>query len=164
MHSCSELNGLRKGIARQWFSVTIGNNPIEEAWLSGGLALFLGLLEQPGDISAAITAEHRYLRTRLPHVQEELRRLNTGVDRYENFEDYILVQRRKAQLMFYALYREMGAENFKYLLREYYRQFAFQNATAADFIELAEDIHGQSLLEFFDHWLNTSELPDLPAR
>ena len=39
------------------------------------------------------------------------------------------------------------------LLQEYYRRFAYRNATSEDFIRTAEEISGQNLGSFFQDWL-----------
>lgn len=160
------LSSLRNEIGRQWFSVIIGGNPIEEAWLNGGLAHFLqsGLISRPEEFRLLIEREQRIVQDGLRGIaDEESRRLATHIDSYERWSDYFMVQHRKAKLMFYSLYREMGDDNFKELLREYYTRFAFRIASASDFIELAEEIHGRSLARFFNYWLYTTELPDLPG-
>jgi hypothetical protein len=163
LRTSAALTSLRSEIGRQWFSVIIGSNPIEEAWLNGGLAHFLheGLLDRPRQLREMAERSHRDL-SLSPVYNDNVRRIATRISSYESWMDYFRIQHRKAQIMFYALYREMGRENFKDLLREYYRQFAFRIATSADFIALAEEIHGSSLQNFFNYWLNTTELPELP--
>ena len=160
------LGGLRNGIGRQWFSVIIGANRLEEAWLTGGLTYFLqgGLLGRPAELRTLIENDHAELTAHMHFItNEESRRLATHIREYDSWSDYLLIQHRKARIMFYALYREMGEESFRSLLREYYTQFAFQIAKASDFIEIAESIHGQSLQGFFDYWLYTTGLPPLPS-
>jgi len=164
LRTTRNLNTLRREIGRQWFSVVVGSNPIEEAWLNGGLTLFLqeGLLGRSRELRIVIERDHSYLRRWLHSVNnEETRRIATNIHHYDSWDDYFRVQYRKAGIMFYALYQEMGALNFRLLLREYYRQFAFRIAHSSDFINLAEEIHGSELERFFDYWLNTTGLPEL---
>jgi len=164
MRTSPTLHSLRNEIAHQWFSIIIGSNPIEETWLSGGLTLLLqeGLLGQP-ELRAIIERDHLNLQEQQYQIQvEDSRRIASRLDSYEGWDDYFLIQHRKARIMFYALYREMGEESFRELLREYYRQFHFRIATSQDFIALAGEIHGRSLQRFFNYWLYTTALPDLP--
>lgn len=160
------LSNLRRKIGRQWFSIIIGSNPIEESWLNGGMTYFLqyGLLDRPSELRAFIEREHNNLSAgpASDYYNEDHQRIASRLNQYDLWIDYVRIQHQKAGIMFYALYREMGPENFKFLLREYFRQFAFHIATASDFIALAEEIHGSSLRSFFDYWLYTTELPDLP--
>ena len=157
------LRDLRSEIGRQWFSSIIGGNPIEEAWLSGGLTFLLrdGLLGQTEELRTLIESTHRGLQNRLIPNEYSMR-IASPIWYYNTWGDYFRIQRQKSGIMFYALYREMGEENFRELLREYYSQFAFRIASSADFISIAENIHGRSLAPFFNYWLHTTELPELP--
>ena len=161
----SSLSGLRTGIGKQWFSVIIGNNQIDEAWLSGGLTLLVqdGLLDYPDELRSLIEWERGYLYN-WQHLiyNEDSRRIISRISDYQNWTDYIRIQYRKARIMFYALYVELGSEVFFELLREYFRQYAFKIATAQDFMTLAEELHENDLQDFFNYWLNTTEIPELP--
>ncbi|MCL1989242.1 MAG: hypothetical protein FWG64_14905 [Firmicutes bacterium] len=166
LRTSQTLTSLRNEIGHQWFSVVVGTNPIEEAWLSGGLVMFLheGLLEQPAELRTAMEREHNYLLGRQGTVEDSnLRRLNNRINVYQNWMDYFRIQHRKSQLMFYSLFHEIGEENFRQLLREYYSRYAFSRTNSADFIALAQEIDGRPLSSFFSYWLNTIRLPDLPS-
>ena len=165
LRSSQTLSGLRHQIGRQWFSMIVGGNPIDEAWLNNGLVFLLqgGLLDRPEELRALIETSHRELQEGKHLIRSvDGLQLASGIASYQNWTDYILIQHNKARIMFYALYREMGEDNFRELLREYYNQFAFQIAFAQDFIELAEEIYDRRLRGFFNIWLYTEELPDLP--
>jgi hypothetical protein len=165
LRTSQRLLSLRSQIGQQWFSVIVGSNPIEEAWLSAGLTLFLqDWLGYPhDDIGQAADRLHSHIEARLPQIQPvSSRRLSSSIREYDRWADFIMIQHQKAKLMFYSLFAEMGEENFKHLLREYYRQFAYRNAASQDFINLAEEIHGESLQQFFKMWLYSENLPNLP--
>ncbi|MCL2016272.1 MAG: M1 family metallopeptidase [Defluviitaleaceae bacterium] len=164
LRTSQTLTSLRNEIGHQWFSVVVGTNPIEEAWLSGGLVMFLheGLLGEPQALRTAMEREQNYLISRQGVVENDyLRRISNSIAVYESWLDYFRIQHRKSQLMFYSLYHEMGEENFRHLLREYYNRFAFSRADSTEFIALAEEIHGRTLQRFFYFWLNTTQLPNL---
>ena len=59
----------------------------------------------------------------------------------------------KGCLLFLQLREELGEELMLTLLQEYYRRFAYRNATSEDFIRTAEEISGQNLGSFFQDWL-----------
>jgi len=165
LRTSQRLLSLRSQIGQQWFSVIVGSNPIEEAWLSAGLTLFLQdwLSYPPDDIGKAAERLHSHIEVRLQQIYPVSgRRLSASVREYAGWTDFIAVQHQKGKLMFYSLFRVMGEENFKYLLREYYRQFAYSSATSQDFIALAEEIHEESLQQFFNMWLHSGNLPNLP--
>ena len=62
----------------------------------------------------------------------------------------------------HALRLKVGDEPFFNILRTYYDRYKYSNATAADFINIAEEISGQQLDEFFDGWLYAKTVPDVP--
>ena len=159
-----ELDNLRQEVARQWFTGVVGHNPVTEAWLHEGLSLLLAEMSRSTNLRPLITESHRTLQMHHEAIPENVRRISTNINKYDNLADYRLIQQQKARLMFYVLLVEMGDENFMNLLREYYNQFPFKIATSQDFIQIAEEIQGESLSHFFDYWLNTTELPELPER
>jgi len=145
------LNALRIGVGKQWFSIIIGNTVSDEAWLSGGLISLIkeGLLDRPEELQTLIEQEQSYLHSRMPG--------------YENWDDYIRVQYRRARIMLYTLMQEIGVEAFEELLREYFRQFAFGVASAEDFTSLAQELHQNDLQEFFEYWLTLWRIPTVFA-
>jgi len=80
---------------------------------------------------------------------------------YYSHLDYIGIQHHRSMLMFYALSQRMGSELFDEFLRSYYERFAFSIATGAQMIEIAEEIYGDSLQQFFDDWINRPDLPTI---
>jgi aminopeptidase N len=66
-------------------------------------------------------------------------------------------------LVFYALYREVGEDTFWEILREFNGRYYLANATTDDLIEVASDVSGEDLTDFFDAWLFDPKPPKLPA-
>jgi len=62
----------------------------------------------------------------------------------------------------HALRLRIGDDAFFDLLRTYAEIYQYGNATSDDFFALAEEISGDSLMEFFDAWLFTGGVPDVP--
>ena len=58
-----------------------------------------------------------------------------------------------------ALRTEIGDEAFFTALRRYADEFAYGNATTADFIGIAENVSGTDLDELFAAWLYGEKLP-----
>ena len=67
-------------------------------------------------------------------------------------------------LVLNALRLKIGDDNFFNLLRTYNEQYRYGNAGTDEFIALAEEISGRDLKEFFDQWLYSKRLPDLPKQ
>ncbi|MCD4684931.1 MAG: M1 family metallopeptidase [Anaerolineae bacterium] len=69
---------------------------------------------------------------------------------------------QRGGLVLAALRARVGDEAFFTIIAAYYEAFRDSNATTNDFIALAEEISGEDLGAFFDAWLYTAPLPDIP--
>ena len=66
-------------------------------------------------------------------------------------------------MVFYALYLEVGEETFWEILREYNDRYFQGNASTDDLIEVASEVSGTDLTDFFDAWLFDEVPPKLPS-
>jgi len=66
-------------------------------------------------------------------------------------------------MVFYALYREVGEDTFWAILREFNDRYRHANASTDDLIEVASDVSGEDLTDFFDAWLFDETPPKLPT-
>ena len=71
---------------------------------------------------------------------------------------------RRGGLTLHALRIEVGDDAFFTILRAWLDRFGGGTASTADFVALAEEIHGADLSDFFDAWLFEGPLPALPNR
>lgn len=62
----------------------------------------------------------------------------------------------------HALRLEVGDEVFFDILRTYTDRFRYGNASTADFIAVAEEVSGRNLSFFFNGWLYSDSVPDVP--
>lgn len=69
---------------------------------------------------------------------------------------------QRGALTLHALRLEIGDDAFFETLRTYVERFKDSNATTQDFIDVAEEISGQELSEFFDGWLYADTVPAIP--
>jgi aminopeptidase N len=65
-------------------------------------------------------------------------------------------------LVLNALRFKVGDDSFFKLLQTYAERYRYENAGTDEFIELAGEISGQDLKEFFDQWVFSKRIPDLP--
>ena len=56
----------------------------------------------------------------------------------------------------------VGDDAFFNILLAYAERFKKSNASSADFIAVAEELSAQDLKAFFDGWLYSAEVPDIP--
>lgn len=66
-------------------------------------------------------------------------------------------------LTLYALQQEVGDDVFAEIIKTYAQQYGGKNVTTADFIGVAEQVSGQDLSAFFDLWLYSDTLLDMPG-
>jgi aminopeptidase N len=79
----------------------------------------------------------------------------------ELFSPSIVYER--GALTLHALRLTVGDEAFFTILRTWTNRFHNGNATTEDFIALAEEVSGEQLDDFFDAWLFTPALPEMPS-
>jgi hypothetical protein len=143
-------------LGHQWFYNVVGSDQINEPWLDEGLIMYaqerLGHATEE-DYQAKLKNDYEIFLSGGGHA------LADGVYAYDSWADYYNINYSKAKLMFYALNRLMGDEAFWQCVRQYYQNYPFRIATGADFISVAEQLHGESLTDFFNEWLNGDDLP-----
>ena len=69
----------------------------------------------------------------------------------------------RGALVLHALRQAVGDDAFFEILRTYYDQYKYGNATIEDFIAVAESVSGQDLSDLFNAWLYAPLVPDLNA-
>jgi aminopeptidase N len=68
-----------------------------------------------------------------------------------------------AALVLYALREEIGEPAFDRLEREWVREHQDSTASTADFVDLAEEVSGRDLGDFFKAWLYGEKTPPMPS-
>ena len=68
----------------------------------------------------------------------------------------------RGALTLHALRLRVGDQLFFDILRTYHDRFRYSTATTADFVDVAEELSGQELNDFFDAWLYEVQVPDIP--
>jgi len=161
MRTSAAPHSVARDVAHQWFNNIVGSNAVLEPWLHSGLASYLRLSIWMDDYEIADHLRQVYnaLSVRLPSISYP--ELSNDLSVYYSHLDYIGIQHHRSMLMFYALSQRMGSELFDEFLRSYYERFAFSIATGAQMIEIAEEIYGDSLQQFFDDWINRPDLPTI---
>ena len=157
--SDGNLWALSNGIGAQWFASIVGTNRIRDPWLTNGLVHFAQsriFFHTPEELHAHMEREHGLIASRSDLY------MSNGLEAFATHSHYANTHRRKAMLMFYALYHHLGAELFWGVLNQYYYLFSFHIATADDFFHLAEEAYGDCLNLFFDEWVKTGTVPPLP--
>lgn len=146
-------------LAHQWFGNHVSLSQWQDLWLNEGFASY---------------AEHLWLSARDPSYDTDrvIRQTHAGLagtglldqppgvpptDDLFHISVYI-----RGSFVLHALRLLMGDESFFELLRAWVTEYGGGNATTEDFIELSEQVSGRDLGDFFEEWLYTTGLPDLP--
>ncbi|MCL2376917.1 MAG: M1 family metallopeptidase [Defluviitaleaceae bacterium] len=161
LHTPAVHDSIVRDIGYQWFYNVVGNNPVTETWLSHGLVAFLqlGFTMDEDEIVAHAQTLHQNLDRAL--IFMEFPELFRDLGHYTSWMDYRNIQHSRGKLLFYALWQEMGDEAFNLFVRTYYQRYAFGTATTEGLIAIAEEIHEESLTDFFDAWINSPALPPI---
>ncbi|HUG33633.1 MAG TPA: M1 family metallopeptidase [Anaerolineales bacterium] len=142
-------------IAHQWFGNSVSLENWQDIWLKEGFATYAEWLWNSQNDPAAIALAARAYRessfdSQFPVAGPSRRDLYT-IKSY--FGGAIVLQ---------ALREEVGEETFFAIVRTYAERYRYGVAGTDEFISVAEEISGRNLDEFFNEWIFSSLLPELP--
>ena len=142
-------------LAHQWFGDSISLENWKDIWLKEGMATYSEWIWESKNDPAALNEiaqnnERRFFDSELSVAEPATDHLYTG-------ESYT-----GGALVFHALHLQVGDGAFFNILRTYVERYRGGNAGTDDFIALAEEISGQDLQSFFEAWLFSVRMPDLP--
>ncbi|MDX2163748.1 MAG: M1 family metallopeptidase [bacterium] len=143
-------------LAHQWYGNSVSLADWRDIWLNEGWATFAeGLWIEYSDGDAAyqayVTGLYDYL------VRFEIEPPGSPApDDLFNQSVYF-----RGAMTLHALRARLGDDTFFEIARAWAAQYAYGNATTADFIALAETISGEPLDDFFDGWLYDARVPAL---
>lgn len=157
--SRSRFIELSQSIAHQWLTGVVGINPVAEPWLGTGLTRFM----VAGMLGFTTEEFHNYMRTNHANIshRNDLY-MYQGIDENTTmWNAYMPTHGVKAMLMIYQLQQRMGYALFWEFIGRYYSEFSFQIASGEQFMQLAEEVYGHSLQEFFYMWIFEGTVPEL---
>lgn len=142
-------------LAHMWFGDSVSLENWKDIWLKEGPATYASWLwHSKNDPAAlkrtAIYNENHFLDTEYSVAEPSPDNLYTG-------ESYT-----GGALVLYALQQEVGDETFFKILQTFARQYQYGNAGTDEFMAVAEDVSGRDLTAFFDAWLFSERMPELP--
>jgi len=143
-------------LAHQWFGNSVSLEKWQDMWLKEGAARYAEWLWEENQKGAeALDKRVRgvyQLQAWSPHEVSHPPIDNLYFDAIYN----------RGALSFHALRLRVGDDVFFEILQTYLEKYRYGNASSSDFIQLAQDISGQSLEEFFDGWLSAKKIPPIP--
>jgi aminopeptidase N len=143
-------------LAHQWFGNSVTVADWQDIWLHEGFAeyfeaLWLEQTEGRAGYERKIAEFYAAARSDLPPPGTPER------DTLFNVNVYV-----RGALVLHALRQEAGDAVFFEILRAFYEEYAYSNATTDDFIVTAEAVSGVTLDDLFEVWLYGDTLPPLP--
>ncbi len=141
-------------IAHQWFGDSVTAADWHHLWLSEGFATyFAALFYEHIDGEAAFRAKMRS--NRESYLEFSRKKLTPILDTtVTNYVDLLNGNNYpKAAWVLHMLRQQVGTENFRQGIREYYRVYKNGNALTDDFRQIMERASGEKLDWFFNQWL-----------
>lgn len=145
-------------VAHQWWYSLVGNDQIDEAWLDEGFATYSESIY----IENSLTPERgkNYFANNVQNRHDEVMANNIidgvvvrSLDDFNNWDDYGATVYTRGAVILNELRNKLGDETFFKIMKEYFKEFEFKNATTEDFIKVSENVSKQDLDAFFNSWL-----------
>jgi len=142
-------------LAHQWFGDSVSLENWQDVWLKEGFATYAEWLWKSKNdpaFMARITKnrDSLFFDTDFPVAAPSPDNLYTD-DSYTG-----------GALVLNALRLKVGDDNFFKILQTYADRYRYGNAGTDEFIAVANEISGDDLKEFFDQWVFSKRIPDLP--
>jgi len=142
-------------LAHQWFGDSVSIKNWQDIWLKEGFATYASYLWSAKNnpsfmIQIAKQQKEKMNDSEYPVAAPSSLDIYTG-------ESYV-----GGATVLQALRMEVGDEAFFNILRTFSDRYKYGVAGTDDFIAIAEEVSGKDLTDFFDVWLFSEYLPELP--
>ena len=149
-------------LAHQWFGDSVTPARWQDIWLNEGFATYAEALWIEYDQGEA--ALDRYMRSLYAVISQPQFNISgiamPGLPPPSDLFNTSVYLRGGWTL--HALRLEVGDDVFFDILRSYYDRFKYSNVTTKDFVDVAEEVSGQNLDNFFNRWLYQPRVPPVP--
>lgn len=134
-------------IAHQWFHSIIGNDSEHESFLDEGFADFAMcyFYEKQGNRLSGFNA----IRLSTGAVDQKINSTNE-----ETASMWNLLYYQQGRTALYELYRTVGEEKFDAFMQEYFKRYAYKNATVEGLLQTIEDQLGKEVRDLMDKNIN----------
>ncbi|MEW6277800.1 MAG: M1 family metallopeptidase [Candidatus Eremiobacterota bacterium] len=145
-------------LAHQWFGNSVSLKNWKDIWLNEGFATYAQWLWDEKEEGSEVIERHARWAHRMLEGSGGPPIDDPGPTGLFTHQVYL-----RGALTLHALRRTVGDEAFFDTVRTYTARFKHGNASSQDFIQVAQEVSGRDLSDFFRRWISESELPDLPA-
>jgi aminopeptidase N len=143
-------------LAHMWFGDSVSLKNWQDVWLKEGFATYAAWLWDTKNDPTAMKRLARDQRASFfdnPYYSVAA----PAADRLYSAESYT-----GGALVLQALRQEVGDEVFFKILQTYAERYRYGVAGTGDFIAVANEVSGRNLKPFFDQWLFSKTMPQLP--
>ena len=142
-------------LAHMWFGDSVSLENWKDIWLKEGFATYASWLWESKNDPTVLSRIAKSARERFPDSDASI--AEPGRHSLYSSESYT-----GGALTLYALQTEVGEETFFKILKTYTERYKYGNAGTDEFIAIAEEVSAKDLTSFFDAWLFSPTLPELP--
>ena len=144
--------------AHQWWYGIVGTDQIDESWIDEGLATYSEVIyieEVYGEEAADMHYKHNIESIYQQHsgFLGEDKRVDKSLSEFENWNDYSMLVYSRGVGFFRELDKNYGEGTLEKILQEVYKRYKFKNIKEEEFIELIEEITGDSMGELIEKHL-----------
>ncbi|TCP70034.1 M1 family metallopeptidase [Baia soyae] len=136
-------------LAHQWFYGMIGNNPYRDPALDESFTTFADMYFHEYD-----TKGKYGFKTHLSYSEKAIKgmsgAINRPLDQYPSSSDYNEYVYGKGYIALIDLYYKVGEKKFDQIMKTYFAQNKFTNATFANFFEAVHKIAGKEVKDYME--------------
>ncbi len=151
-------------VAHQWWYGAVGDNQFETAWLDEGLAEMSTLMffrdntdygvDYKETLDGCLNSYKVYEKVQNKVYGKVDGVMDKRLDKFASSPDYVALSYTKSTLMFSTLEEQLGRKKFLSALKDFYKKFAFKEASRADIIASFSSSSRRNLEGFFNSWLD----------
>lgn len=145
--------------AHQWWYGVVGNDQIDEAWLDEGFATYSeGVFTEKEYGKGNAELYYEYLEDA---AKEDIRTktydgvILKSLDKYKNWDDYGPAVYTGGAVLLSEIRKQVGDKTFYDIMKSYYQEYSFRNATTEDFLKVCEEVSGKDFDELFNRHLSS---------
>lgn len=153
-------------IAHQWWYGVVGNNECEYAWIDEGLAeystaLFYDKNPQYNKTSEQVLSSALSSYLLFCDVYREVydnfdSSMNRNIHNFKTETEYVYLTYVKGVLMYDSISEIIGQSKMEKVLKDFYKENSFKNATPSDLISSFESVTHKKLASYIMSWLDGS--------
>jgi aminopeptidase N len=147
-------------IAKQWWGLRVSPRSKNDRWLSDGFASYAAALFMENYAGEGAYEDEMKDISVKALVHEDAASISNSARLTEETSEYRSVVQYKSAFVLHMLRFLLGDEKFSTALQTYATKFAYQNATAADFKSVVEQVAARDLTYFFAEWILSTGAPD----